>query len=52
MDFPEGSNMKAPRGVNIPLGPFFSTFQKLPFLYKNQVDFQKGGHHETQEKPC
>jgi hypothetical protein len=32
MALPEGSNMKAPRGVNIPLGLFSSTFQKLPFL--------------------
>ena len=42
--------MKAPRGVNIPLGPFSSTFQELPFLYKKQVNFQKGGHHE--DKDC
>ena len=38
--------MKAPRGVNVPLGPFSSTFQKLPFLSKRQVNFQNGGHHE------
>ena len=34
MDFPEGPNTKAPRGVNVPWEPFFSSFLEPSFLYK------------------
>jgi hypothetical protein len=34
MGFPEGSNMKAPRGLICPLEPFFSALLELPLLYK------------------
>jgi hypothetical protein len=33
MGFPEGSNMKAPRGVHIPLGPFFSAFLEVSLFF-------------------
>jgi hypothetical protein len=32
--FPEGSNMKAPEGLNFPLGPFFSAFLERIYLKK------------------
>jgi hypothetical protein len=32
MDFTEGSNMKAPRRGNIPLGPFLSGFLDSTFI--------------------
>jgi hypothetical protein len=34
MDFAEGSNMKAPRGLICPLEPFFSALLELSLLYK------------------
>ena len=47
MDSPERSNVKAPKGVNILLGPFSSTFQELPFLDENLLNLQdeKGGYN-------
>ena len=39
----KGPNVKAPKGINIPLEPSSSTFQKLSFLCKKQVHFQKEG---------
>jgi hypothetical protein len=38
---PEGSNIKAPKGVNILLGPFFPTFKKFPFFKKTKYIFKK-----------
>ncbi len=34
MDFPEGSNVKAPGGFKILLGPFFTTQKSLEGFYK------------------
>ena len=39
MDFPEGSNMKAPRGVNISLEPFFFGLVELSLLRKPGISF-------------
>jgi hypothetical protein len=41
MALPERSNMKAPRRVNIPLGPFSFTFQRFLFFTKNKYIFKK-----------
>jgi len=38
MDFPEGSNIKAPRGLSFPLGPFSPVLPKLVFHYENQLN--------------
>jgi hypothetical protein len=37
MDFPEGSNIKAPWGANIPLGPFLS-YSPLRKKYFNLLE--------------
>jgi hypothetical protein len=41
MDSPEDANMKAPRGVNLPLGPFFPSFKNCPFFTKTKYIFKK-----------
>src|SRR4030042_7066798 len=41
MDFPEGSNIKAPRGVNIPWGRCLRPFKNCPFFTKNKYIFKK-----------
>jgi iron(III) transport system substrate-binding protein len=42
MEFPEGANMKPPRDLNIPLGPFFFAFSNWPFLYNmNRISNNK-----------
>jgi len=43
MDSPEDANLRALQGVNIPLGPFSSTFQKFPVFTKNKYIFKKEG---------
>jgi hypothetical protein len=41
MDFSEGPNMKAPRGVNIPFGAVLFYFSKIVISLQKTIKFSK-----------